>query len=176
MITAPAPGVTPVARVAKANTEPNTWVGKPLGALHYVARDGRTVSQELQVQPLGADPGRTFVPVRSFVEGRRLATSFATDMEGYFAHAVLQAADGAHFVAMLGSPAREGVLRNVVIDGEQYDASGYRSVRATRASPALLAVVGGERMLDLRTQPVETPAGPKVVVRDEHGKIIGAQG
>ena len=83
------------------------------------------------------------------------------------AHGVLQARDGSFAIVPLGGPHREqeGPL---FVDGKMFEASAL-SLQVTRSVPDLVAVVGADRVLDLRhtgaafatpsnTNPPTTPA------------------
>ena len=64
------------------------------------------------------------------------------------AHGVLQARDGSFAIVPLGGPHR-GQDGPLFVDGKMFEAAAL-SLQVTRSVPDLVAVVGAERVLDLR--------------------------
>jgi len=149
---------------------------QPLGVVTLQRADGSKTPIVFYPATTGyEEPSTAFVPASGYKDALSLARSFATDIEGYPAQGVVQAADGAYYVTALRTrPNDRGAEVN--IDGESFDYDHFTSVAgAHRYTPALQAIVGGERTLDLRTDRADNPIGKSVVV-DPSGRVIAVQG
>ena len=122
----------------------------PIATIEFAKADGTRITQPAFAGITGyEDPETPFVPVGSYDEAVEVAQGFATDVEGYPAHAVLQAADGAYYVTRLQqSPEDTGSIN---IDGEGYEDDGYTGFTVSSRAAAVQAIVGGEQVVDLRS-------------------------
>lgn len=156
-LTAPGivPSPLPPVVVDPVATSPSPFSGTILGSLDFVRRapGGRTITASIDAQVY---PDRARRVEGDFVDAvlaaRELARVPIADgihaLPLSQAHGVLQAADGAFWIAPLGGDHR-GFRGPLFIDGEM----GRRvalTVSGTRRDRALQAIVGEEQAIDLR--------------------------
>lgn len=132
----------------------------PVAGLDYMLRAPEGAVKPAHIDAFVAPRTSEQLPGATYVDAvRRAQVRAATERMDPFhrqainpAMAVLQAADGAYWVAELAGDHRNAV-GPIFIDGSFFRRGGL-SVYATRADKQLQAIVGVEQLLDLRNAPM----------------------